>query len=298
MSRLITAIHTLRRESERGFFSAAGWFVRRFYLRFLRPHLASSRWPASPDPTRPLTIVIPAVEKDAEVLAHCLRSVRDQVTDVVAAVWVVAPESARLRQLAREAGADFILEDEILPRPARELKTRGWVLQQFIKFNACHRVTTADYLVLDADTVFLRPQRFIRRGRALLRYSDQYELLYNRSLELIFGHRRRYPVSFVTHHQVFGASLVRDLLALIEQRFGKTWWEAILHEVDQGHPVSFSEYEMYGHFIMEHPHRRNQIKLEYWRGLDRDTSEVGALAEIRASAPPGTNSVSFHKHTQ
>lgn len=298
MKRLRSALHTLHREGGQGYFYAAGWFARRFYLRFIRPHLEPSGRTGSPDPERPLTIVIPAVEKDAHVLEHCLRSVREQVKDVVAAVWVVAPESERLRQLAAAAHALFVHEDEILPRPARALKTRGWVLQQLIKFNASQRVTTADYLVLDADTVFLRPQRFIRNGRALLRYSDQYELLYNRSLELIFGHRRRYPVSFVTHHQLFGTRQVRELLALIEQRFGKPWWEAILHEVDKGHPVSFSEYELYGHFIMENPARRKNVVLEYWRGLDRDTSELADLETIRAHAQPGTNSVSFHQHTQ
>ena len=296
MNRLLTALHSVRRESENGgYLHALGWFARRFHLRWVRPHF-EGRGPAGPG--RPITIIIPAVDKDAEVLAECLQSVRAFVQDEVAALWIVAPESARLRALAAAAGAELVPEDRILPRPARELKTRGWVLQQLIKFNVCHHVATADYLVLDADTIFLRPQRFVRGGRGVLRYSDQYELLYNRSLELIFGHRRRYPASFVTHHQLFAAAQVKALLAKIEQRFGCKWWEAILRDVDQGHLISFSEYELYGHFVLEQPGGQKQVVLEYWRGLDRDRSELGTLDAVRTAARGRLNSVSFHQHTQ
>ena len=298
LNRLGSAVGSFRREARHGYGYAIAWFVRRFYLRFVRPHLEPANWSGPAPADRPLTIVIPAVEKDAEVLGHCLQSVRQFVADPVAAVWVVAPESARLRALAAAAGALFVLEDTILPKPARVLKTRGWVLQQFIKFNACHHVATRDYLVLDADTVFLRPQRFLRGDKSLLRYSDQYELLYNRSLELIFGHGRRYPVSFVTHHQLFAVDRMKSLLALLEQRFHRPWWEAIQQEMDQGHPVSFSEYEMYGHFIMDQPESRGQVALEYWWGLDRDTTEVAQLDLLRLRVNPRINTVSFHQHTQ
>lgn len=55
--------------------------------------------------------------------------------------------------------------------------------------------------------------------RAVLRYADQYELRYNRSLELVFGTRRRFSGSFVTPHMLFQRPRVEGLLARIQARF-------------------------------------------------------------------------------
>jgi hypothetical protein len=41
---------------------------------------------------------------------------------------------------------------------------------------------------------------FVCGGRPVLCYADQYELLYNHSLALIFGYSCRFSVSFATHH--------------------------------------------------------------------------------------------------
>lgn len=298
MNRVNIALHSFRRESEKGYGYATSWFLRRFYYRFLKRHFQPRRHVGPDNLKQALTVIVPAVEKDAPVLAHCLRSIREMIRQHLVEVWVVAPESASIRKIAAAENCKFVHEDTILPRPAAELKCRGWVLQQLIKLNASAFVSTPDYLVVDADTVFLRPQSFFRGGKSVLRYADQYELLYNRSLELVFGHPRRFPVSFVTHHMLFNAALVKELLHLIEQRFGRPWWEAILQEVDKGHPISFSEYELYGHFVLSQPGWKKKFCLEYWHGLDRSTENLAGLDAVRRTEAGHLNTVSFHWHTQ
>ena len=298
MKRAGIALRSFRRESQKGVGYATDWFARRFYLRFIHRRLPFLPSETKSDRERKITVVIPAAEKDAPVLNHCLQAMRKMIQHEVTAVWVVGPESPRIREITVSADYEFIHEDSILPRPAAELKCRGWVLQQMIKFNAALHVPTHDYLVLDSDTVFLRPQTFFRNGKFMIRYSDQYELLYNRSLELVFGHKHRFPVSFVTHHMLFNAALVKELLHLIEQRFGCPWWEAILTEVDKGHLVSFSEYDLYGHFVLSQPRWKKRFCLEYWHGLDRSSEELAELDALRRMAAGGLNTVSFHRHTQ
>ncbi len=300
MNRVAIAIKSVRRESANGIGYAVGWFWKRFYLRFIRRH-----WPCLPAPTpadlaRPITVIIPSTEKDAEILEHCLRSAKETIANPVAAIWIVAPESERIRALADAHGARFVHEDTILPRPAGELKTRGWLLQQFIKLNASKFVETEHYLVLDSDTIFLRPQYFFRGGKTVLRYSDQYELLYNRSLALIIGHTRRFPVSFVTHHSVFERKLIQSLLHSIEQRFNKPWWEAILTVIDAGHNhlISIAEYELFGHTVIAQPDWKKRYVLEYWNGLDLQGPDIASLDTLRAEVGPRCNSLSFHRHTQ
>lgn len=298
MNRLAIALQSIRRESANGNGYAIRWFFTRFHLRFVRKLFPSLPHPTDADRARPITVVIPAADKDADLLGHCLESIRSQMKQKVADIWVVAPESERIRALATRYQARFLHEDTLLPQPARELKTRGWILQQFIKLNAANHVETDDYLVLDSDTIFLRPQYFFRGGKSVLRYSDQYELLYNRSLELIFGHCRRFPVSFVTHHALFSRETMKQLLSNLEQRFNRPWWTAIQEEVDKCHLISFSEYELYGNFVVNRPNWRKQVVLEYWNGMDLNGTDAANLDEIRATVPPRCNSLSFHRHTQ
>jgi hypothetical protein len=212
---------------------------------------------------------------------------------------VVAPESDELRKVCGEAGVRYVLEDTVLPMPARALKTRGWVLQQLIKLNACRHVPSGDYLVLDADTIFLRPQVFFRRGRTVLRYSDDYQLLYGRSLELILGDRPRFPVSFVTHHMVLNTGITESLLNRITERLGAEWWDGLVRVIDANSvsPISFSEFDLYGNYVMGDEELRRMHVLEYWEGLDVPNGEPGEVLGSGAVAG-GRNSVSFHRHTQ
>ena len=298
MNRVNIALKSFRRESEKGFGYATSWFLCRFYYRFLKRRFSQGPAPGPDDFKRALTVIVPAVEKDAPVLKPCLRSIREMIRQDVVEIWVVSPESAVIREIAGAENCKFVPEDTVLPRPASDLKCRGWVLQQFIKLNVAHFVTTPDYLVVDADTIFLRPQSFFRGGKSVLRYADQYELLYNRSLELVFGHPRRFPVSFVTHHMLFNVASIKELLQLIEQRFRRPWWQAILQEVDQGHPISFSEFELYGHFLLAQPDWRSNFLLEYWDGLDCHTEDLASLERMQQTAAGKLNTVSFHWHTQ
>jgi hypothetical protein len=296
--RLAALVKSIRREAKNGNSYALKWFLLRFYLRFFKHRFGSRRQVEPNDLKQALTVIVPAVDKDSPVLTHCLRSIREMIRQQVAEVWVVAPESARIRKIAAAESCKFVHEDTILPRAAGDLKCRGWVLQQFIKLNASAFVTTPDYLVVDADTIFLRPQIFFQGGKGILRYADQYELLYNRSLELVFGHTHRFPVSFVTHHMLFNATLMKELLHLIEHRFGRPWWEAVLQEMDKGHPISFSEFELYGHFVISQPSWKKRFCLNYWHGLDRRAEDLPELEAVRQTAAGRLNTVSFHWHTQ
>ena len=292
------AVNSFKRECVHGRSHAMIWSLTRLYLRYIRRALPIAPMATKYDRQRTLSIVVPAVKKDAEVLGLCLRSAKKYIQNNILDIMVVAPDCLVVRNIADKCQARWVNEDELLPLPASELKARGWVLQQMIKLNAANHVCTEDYLVLDADTIFLRPQHFFRRGKTVIRYADQYELLYNRSLEMVFGTSKRFPVSFVTHHMVFNIALVKKLLELIEEKFSISWWKVILSEIDQGHLISFSEYELYGNFVRMSSEWKDRFQLEYWAGLDLNTQNVAQLDSIKREANGTLNSVSFHRHTQ
>ena len=299
LTRVRSLGRTLSRESRYGAGYAAAWFFRRFYYRFVRPKVVRPDEPEAADFGRGLTVLVPAAEKDSDLLRLCLAGVREHLSRQNHEVWVVAPESEVLRKVCEEAGVKYVLEDTVLPVPARELRTRGWVVQQLIKMNACRHVPTEDYLVLDADTVFLRPQVFFRRGRTVLRYADQYELLYQRSLTMILGDRPRFPVSFVTHHMVLNKGIMEMLLRRIGERLEAEWWDGLVRVVDADSesPISFSEFDLYGNQVMNEPELRGRHALEYWGGRDAPNEDPEVV--LGAGGGAGAfNSISFHRHTQ
>ncbi len=300
LTRVRSLGRTLRRESGYGAGYAAAWFFRRFYYRFVRPRVVRPDEPEAADFGRGLTVLVPAAEKDSDLLRLCLAGVREHLSRQNHEVWVVAPESEVLRKVCEEAGVKHVLEDTVLPVPARELKTRGWVVQQLIKMNACRHVPTEDYLVLDADTVFLRKQVFFRGGRTVLRYADQYELLYERSLTMILGDRPRFPVSFVTHHMVMNRGIVESLLRQTGERLGAEWWDGLVRVIDANSisPISFSEFDLYGNYVMNDPELRGRHVLEYWHGVDAPNRVPGELLGGGLGSKGDLNSVSFHRHTQ
>ena len=299
LRRLKITLQSCHRESEKGWSYAMGWFLRRFYFRFVvRRCLPEPRFGAA-DLERPLTVVVPATDKDAPALALCLRYARDMIRHPLKMVCVVAPNSSAIRRIAAENGCTFVHEDEFLPRPAADLRTRGWVIQQLIKLIACARLDTSDCLVLDSDTIFLRPQVFFRRGKTLLKFSDQYELLYNPSLELLLGTKRRFPVSFVTHHMVLNRERVALLLESIERKFNRPWFEVLIHEVNHACSVSLSEFEMYGNFVAAGSDFPRFFALQHWRGLDSTCHTLKDFnAARRQQLEKRYDSVSFHWYTE
>jgi Family of unknown function (DUF6492) len=299
LTRSAVPFRSLRRESDKGWGYALQWFWRRFYYRIIQRYGFPAPAFVSSDLARPLAVVVPASDKDAPVLPSCLQSVQEMIRHPISSLHVAAPESGIIRRITAEAGATFVPEDEFLPRPASELKTRGWLIQQLIKFNAGFHLSTPDYLVMDADTMFLRPQAFFRRGRTLLKFSDQYELLYNPSLRLLLGTNRRFPVSFVTHHMVFNRERIRRLLDGIERKFGLPWHEVLLHEVDHRRLISLSEFELYGNFAAREMNFSRAFVLRHWRGLDSNHSKANDFTDkCKEHLRKRYDSVSFHSHTQ
>jgi hypothetical protein len=300
LKKIQIAFSSCRRESAKSWGYALRWSTRRFYYRFIKRYFSGNIFSDPTDQDREITVVIPAAEKDAPVLAHCLKSVKMMVRHRLSSILVVAPESELLKQISLEAGVTFIFEDEILPIPASELNCRGWLLQQFIKLNTAFHVSTKDYLVLDADTVFLKPQTFFCSGKTVLRYADQYELLYNRSLQMTLGHARRFPVSFVTHHMVLNVGRVKKLIGHIERQNKQPWYEYILGNIDEqhNHKISFSEYELYGNYIVTQPAWRRNFRVEYWHGQEACAEDVTRLKQILRGMDGKINTISFHQHTQ
>lgn len=136
-------------------------------------------------------------------------------------------------------------------------KRNGWYLQQLLKLYASLVIEEMldDYVVVDADTLFLREITFKSSGRYIFNMGDEYHVPY-------FEHMKRMHPSFekmvklsgISHHMIFNRMIVSEMMMLVERHHNFTpFWEVFLREVipEQRHGSGASEYEMYFNYMLK-----------------------------------------------
>ena len=194
---------------------------------------------------------------------------------------------------------DLILVDErevapvaksaITYRP-RGVDRSGWLYQQLIKLSCDQLCKAENILALDADTVLTRPQRLIKNGRVVLNVSDERYQPYYQAVHRLLPDIPIFPYSFVSHHMVFTKSCLRGLKTCLEQR-GRKWFQAILDAIDPEEMSGFSEYELYGNYMMaQHPGR---VTIEHFLNRGFSATRLHSMWYIHLRHPL-IKSASFH----
>lgn len=127
----------------------------------------------------------------------------------------------------------------------------GWYFQQILKIGMADWVETQYFLVVDADTVFLRPvEFFFNLGKPLYATGTEYHKPYFDTIGKILGFHPNREYSFITHHMMFNKALVIKMRESFEK--SRFWHDSVSSLVSSNDSLSlFSEYETYGHFIKE-----------------------------------------------
>lgn len=159
----------------------------------------------------------------------------------------------------------FPFDFEDLAKYIGYIKRRGWYLQQLLKLYSGFIIPgiLPRWLVIDADTFFLKPTSFIEDGKMLLNISKEYYVHYFQQIgRLLPGIYRVDPkLGGICHHMMFEMKYVKDLFERVENIHRKTFWRAFMESID---PTEYeksgaSEYELYFNFMLIH--HANAIKL-------------------------------------
>jgi FkbM family methyltransferase len=205
-----------------------------------------------------LDVIIPAVEKDLGTLPYAIEGVRRNLLHPIRKIFVVAPESSKTKELCDRLNVDFVCEQTVAPVSKDDIDfvvdgidRSGWLLQQLIKLNADRVAMTENFLVLDADTVLIKPQWLETRGRIVIMVSEEHHRPYYRTYEKLLGYPPQSLLSFVCHYMIFNKHILMLLREAIQKRGQKPWAQAIVGSIDRNEASSFSEYETYGNFLCE-----------------------------------------------
>jgi len=134
----------------------------------------------------------------------------------------------------------------------------GWYFQQLIKLYAGLVIPDIlpRWLVIDADTFFLRPTSFIRDNKCLYANGTEYWPYYFHHMSrLIPGLKKVEPISGICHHMMFEQRFVKELMDLVEQN-GNPFWITFLSKVGSEYKYGgyggsgASEYELYFNYML------------------------------------------------
>lgn len=198
-----------------------------------------------------IEIVLPCAVKDLPMaplaLAAAIRSSRNPV----ARVRMVVPRGVEVG--FDDIGVPLVVEHDddvigvgVLGGVDRLVARgrRGWVIQQLAKIKAVMASQSDGCLVLDADTLLVRPRTWLDRdGRQILAVSHEFHAPYVHHAERVWAGRQP-SLSFVTHHQLMQPAVVRAMFPRGDESL-LAWLDA----ADWTESSAVSEYHDYGSWL-------------------------------------------------
>ena len=246
----------------------------------------------------PLDVVIPVAGTDTAVLPLTIAGLRRNLAHPLGKIMVVTEAGSEAHQVAAELGCDVIDQDTVVPVRRTDLDYRvepwdrsGWLLAPLLKLSVDTLSTEDHVLVIDADTVLIRPQTFTRRGAVVALVSSEYHLPYFDAYQALLGEPARSRVSFIAHHSVMNRQTLADLKALIERRRERPWWQAILDVCDFSQLSCFADYELYGNYKLS---RSRSTVRRWWANCPLPRDRMSSLDELQRRFGSQYRTVSFH----
>lgn len=239
----------------------------------------------------PLDIYIPISLKDLISLEKVILNAKKYIKHPINEIYVVAAPESKIIQACNNQDVTFVDEKIVLGYDKNSLNYKvndtnraGWLFQQLLKLGADKIVKTENFLILDADTIFIKPKVFFFKGKLILDQSEERHEVYHNVYQELLKRPTSNLLSFITHYMIFNKEHLRSLKMEIESIHKKKWDQAIISCVNYNELSGFSEYELYGNYLSEI--RPNKFKREYW-------FNTTAVMEIY---PTYIKTVSFHSY--
>ncbi len=288
--------------SDSGNFSREQFFRRfKFYQSFFFDKLLRFHHLGS---NVPLDIFIPVIKKDLDVLPFVVMYARMNVMHPISGIYIIAPASEEIKEVAAKLNCIFIDEKSVLGYSRERINyyidgrdASGWIFQQLLKLNSGKVCSEEHILILDCDTLIIKPKKFEFKGKYIVEFSNEFTNAYFETYYLLTRFKHRMPVSFICHHMLFRKSILIELHKHIEHIHQRPWDAAIIDVIGQNEQCSFSEYETYANFVLDKAFY--PVIFEYWFNESmkkNDFIKNGKLILPDSFLIPGIKTISFHSY--
>lgn len=196
-------------------------------------------------------------------------------------IYIIVPEKFKNLQIENS----IIISENIFPFSLEtvskyhgKLDRNGWYLQQLLKLYAGLIIPDIldIYLVIDADTFFLKPTIFYEDGRCLYNYGNEYHYMYFLHMQKLDKNLRKMDVnkSGICHHMMFQTKYIKELFDIIEKNHNDLFYNIFLEKVTDYNHSGASEYEIYFNFMLnKHPDKIKIRKLN-WTNTNKLTEDT------------------------
>ena len=154
-----------------------------------------------------------------------------------------------------------------------KLKQNGWYLQQLLKLYAGKIIPDIldKYLVIDADTFFLKPTTFVENNKCLYNYSTEYHKTYFHHMQKLDKDLTKIDKnkSGICHHMIFEKKYINELISKIEKNHNELFYNIFLKTVTKKNGSGASEYEIYFNYMLKYNPDKIQIRKLRWENMKK-----------------------------
>lgn len=258
--------------------------------------------------------------KELELLKLSTSGLLEADQNRLEAIFVVAPKRDHLMIRQQISSTiNLVPEEDLLPEYFNKYifshfprERQGWIRQQLLKFLSAAQLSENGVLLVDADTVILKPQKWLSKNNCQKldissEYHEPYQEHFERYLEVLeeqqIQRNIRLGVSFVTHHQLMQPWVVKRIFGENERNIHKGLF-AWISCIDFTTSLSAaSEWHTYGTYLAGvHPEK---VELTQWQNRSVARNETApkfsspykqlSLDQLRSQFP-NVNSISLHHY--
>ena len=252
----------------------------------------------------PIDVIIPCTEKDLPILELCIQGIKDN-GNIRRIIVLSKDQLTNNAEWFDETKYPFSFQDiknalvNDIPERLKEIESTsrtGWYYQQLLKLYTHYVIPgiSSNILILDSDTIFLKPVDFINdKGAAIFSTYRQYHKPY-------FQHAKRLLPNFekvnsrsgITNYMLFQKPVLDRIFQEVESLHQKPFWKIFCNLVDTK-DLSFagaSEFEIYFNYALS---RSDQFSIKTLK--HRDLRHIKSIQRYKAA---NFDSVTLHAYSR
>lgn len=219
----------------------------------------------------PIDVIIPCYRGDLDTLELCIEGIKNNCVNLRRIVVVSEERLSNNAEWFDERNYPFTKNDIAISlfndQPHTFFHRVGWYYQQLLKLYALYVIPdiSSNLLVVDADTVFLRPVEFLNSSfggqfTPGFEYNPFYfqhaAILTNNKVTRVYG-----QYSGIAHHMLFQKAIMDDLFSEVECLHQREFWRAFCICVDANQLFAgASEYELYFNYALS---QTDQVEIRH-----------------------------------
>ena len=227
----------------------------------------------------PIDVVVPCHAKDMRTLPLVIEGIKNNIKNHRRIIVVSSKQlidtaewfDEKQYPFTKETLAYEIFKDEkraydFIHHPKSRV---GWIYQQLLKAYAIFVIPniSSNVLVIDADTIFLKPVGFQdpKTGAGLYNPAPEHHQPYfDHNAKVLPGWKKIFPkYSAISHHMLFQRSVMNALYDEIESIHKKAAWKVFCEFIDKNHVLASCmciEYELYFNYVFS---KTNLVKIRH-----------------------------------